>query len=63
MSSEDLEIDDDFVAEDSEEVEEDTPVETAKTNLAKRRMIDNMLEERRLRKQMAEYDFDLDYPP
>jgi hypothetical protein len=60
MSSEDLEIDDDFVAEDSEEVEEDTPVETAKTNLAKRRMIDNMLEERRLRKQMAEYDFDLD---
>ena len=56
MSSEDLEIDDDFVAEDSEEVEEDTP----KTNLAKRRMIDNMLEERRLRKQMAEYDFDLD---
>ena len=63
MSKEDLEIDDDFVAEDSEEVEEveeDTPVETAKTNLAKRRMIDNMLEERRLRKQMAEYDFDLD---
>lgn len=60
MSSEDLEIDDDFVAEDSEEVEEDAPVETAKTNLAKRRMIDNMLEERRLRKQMAEYDFDLD---
>mgnify|MGYP000876502760 FL=1 len=60
MSSEDLEIDDDFVAEDSEEVEEDTPVEAAKTNLAKRRMIDNMLEERRLRKQMAEYDFDLD---
>ncbi len=60
MSKEDLEIDDDFVAEDSEEVEEDTPVETAKTNLAKRRMIDNMFEERRLRKQMAEYDFDLD---
>ncbi|HAB91547.1 MAG TPA: hypothetical protein DCF43_04320 [Pseudomonas sp.] len=60
MSKEDLEIDDDFVAEDSEEVEEDTPVETAKTNLAKRRMIDNMLEERRLRKQMAEYDFDID---
>lgn len=60
MSSEDLEIDDDFIAEDSEVLEEETPVETAKTNLAKRRMIDNMLEERRLRKQMAEYDFDLD---
>lgn len=60
MSSEDLEIDDDFIAEDSEVVEEETPIETAKTNLAMRRMIDNMLEERRLRKQMAEYDFDLD---
>ena len=58
MSKEDLEIDDDFVAEDSEEVEEDTPVETAKTNLAKRRVIDNLLDERRLRRQLADYDFD-----
>ncbi len=60
MSSEDIEIDDDFVAEDSEEVEEDAPAEAAKTNLTKRRVIDNMLEERRLRKQLAEYDFDID---
>ncbi|MDY0250129.1 MAG: hypothetical protein RBR45_08785 [Pseudomonas sp.] len=60
MSSEDLELDDDFVAEDSEEVEDDAPAEAAKTNLTKRRVIDNMLEERRLRKQLAEYDFDID---
>lgn len=60
MSSEDLELDDDFIAEDSEVVEEETPAEAAKTNLTKRRVIDNMLEERRLRKQLAEYDFDLD---
>lgn len=35
------------------------PVETAKTNLSKRRTIDNMLEERRLQKQLADFDYDL----
>ena len=34
-------------------------VEVAKTNLSKRRTIDNLLEERRLQKQLADYDFDL----
>ncbi|MBK5533470.1 hypothetical protein JFT91_12780 [Pseudomonas sp. TH08] len=57
MSSdkEQLEIDDDIAAEtdDAEPV-----VEVAKTNLSKRRTIDNLLEERRLQKQLAEYDFD-----
>lgn len=59
MSSakEDLELDDDVVAEETEDTE--TPVEVAKTNLTKRRIIDNFLEERRLHKQLAEYDFDL----
>ncbi|NLO55301.1 MAG: hypothetical protein GX105_12775 [Gammaproteobacteria bacterium] len=61
MSKEDLELDDDdFIAEDAEEIEEEAPAEAAKTNLTKRRVIDNMLEERRLRKELAEYDFDLD---
>ena len=32
--------------------------EVAKTNLSKRRTIDNLLEERRLQKQLADYDFD-----
>ena len=53
-----LEVDDDLVAEDGEEAVE-APVEVAKTNLAKRRVIDNYLEERRLQKQLNDYDFDL----
>ncbi|WPC06364.1 PA3496 family putative envelope integrity protein [Pseudomonas sp. MBLB4123] len=56
-AKEDLELDDDFVADDSDDAE--APVEVAKTNLTKRRIIDNFLEERRLHKQLAEYDFDL----
>lgn len=54
---EQLDVEDDFVidADDSE-----TPsVEPAKTNLSKRRTIDNMLEERRLQKELADYDFDI----
>ncbi len=54
---EQLDIEDDFVidAHDS-----DAPtVEPAKTNLSKRRTIDNMLEERRLQRELADYDFDL----
>ncbi|MDY7219648.1 hypothetical protein TOI97_08745 [Denitrificimonas sp. JX-1] len=60
MSKEDLDLDDDFIAEDAEEIEEESPAVVAKTALAKRRMIDNLLAERRLQKQMADYDFDLD---
>ena len=54
---EQLEVEDDLV--ESDDGEEETPVEVAKTNLSKRRTIDNLLEERRLQKQLAEYDFDL----
>ena len=53
-----LEADDELVAEDGEEAAE-APIEVAKTNLAKRRVIDNYLEERRLQKQLNDYDFDL----
>ncbi|CRM25438.1 hypothetical protein [Pseudomonas sp. 22 E 5] len=55
---EQLDVEDDLVevADD----EGDAPVaEVAKTNLSKRRTIDNLLEERRLQKQLADYDFDL----
>ncbi|MBI6853930.1 MULTISPECIES: PA3496 family putative envelope integrity protein [Pseudomonas] len=55
---EQLDVEDDFIAVDSDESEQPT-VEPAKTNLSKRRTIDNMLEERRLQKQLADYDFDL----
>ncbi|MDX1299120.1 PA3496 family putative envelope integrity protein [uncultured Pseudomonas sp.] len=54
---EDLELDEDFVADDADDVE--APVEIAKTNLTKRRIIDNLLDERRLNRQLSEYDFDL----
>ena len=54
---EDIQIEDDFVGEDEDDTAE-APVEVAKTNLTKRRIIDNLLEERRLKKQLSDYDFD-----
>lgn len=54
---EEIEIEEDFSAEEAEEAE--APAEVAKTNLTKRRIIDNYLEERRLQKQLNDYDFDL----
>ena len=45
-------------AEDDDE-SSDAPVEVAKTNLTKRRIIDNLLEERRLQKELNDFDFDL----
>ncbi len=54
---EQLEVDDDLVESDDDGQE--APVEVAKTNLSKRRTIDNLLEERRLQTQLADYDFDL----
>lgn len=52
-----IEADDDLVVLESDEVP--APVEVAKANLSKRRTIDNLLEERRLQRQLADYDFDL----
>ncbi|MFJ1573214.1 PA3496 family putative envelope integrity protein [Pseudomonas sp. NPDC088322] len=54
---EDLVIDDDLVLSTDDEPE--PQVEVAKTNLDKRRTIDNLLEERRLQRQLADYDYDL----
>ena len=53
----DIDVDDDFES-DGEAPETVEPV-VSKTNLTKRRLIDNMLEERRLKRQISEYDFDL----
>ena len=55
---EDIQIEDDFIAEDDDESSE-AHVEVAKTNLTKRRIIDNLLEERRLQKELNDFDFDL----
>jgi len=55
---EQLEVEDDLVESDEDGAQ--VPLaEVAKTNLSKRRTIDNLLEERRLQKQLADYDFDL----
>ncbi|SDS05184.1 hypothetical protein SAMN05216198_1069 [Halopseudomonas litoralis] len=55
----DIELDDeDFVADEDEASETETS--TSKASLTRRRQIDNLLEERRLQKQLSEYDFDLD---
>jgi len=54
---EQLDVEEDFTAIETDDVE--PVVEVAKTNLSKRRTIDNLLEERRLQKQLADYDFDL----
>ncbi len=53
---EDLSIEDDI---DTVDDDVEPQVETAKTNLSKRRTIDNLLEERRLQKQLADFDYDL----
>ncbi len=55
---EQLDVDDDLTEVEVDD-SEPAPVEPAKTNLSKRRTIDNMLEERRLQRQLADYDFDL----
>ncbi|AZE87880.1 PA3496 family putative envelope integrity protein [Pseudomonas orientalis] len=55
---EQLEVDDELVELEDDEAPAPVP-EVAKTNLSKRLTIDNLLEERRLRKQLADYDFDL----
>jgi hypothetical protein len=52
----DIELDDEVSTDEQEEA----PVEVAKTNLTKRRIIDNLLDERRLKKQLNEYDFDFE---
>lgn len=54
---EQLDVEEDFIAVEADEVE--PVVEVAKTNLSKRRTIDNLLEERRLQRQLADYDYDL----
>lgn len=59
MSTDNEELDIDVESDASDEQETERPPEVAKTNLSKRRTIDNMLEERRLQKQLADYDFDL----
>ncbi len=52
-----IELDDDDFVEDDDAPEADSAA-TTKASLTKRRLIDNYLEERRLQKQLSDYDFD-----
>lgn len=54
----DVELDEDDFLEEDESPEAE--IGNAKTNLTRRRQIDDYLEERRLQKQLSDYDFDLD---
>ncbi|MBO3276338.1 PA3496 family putative envelope integrity protein [Pseudomonas schmalbachii] len=59
-AKEDLELEDEVtVVEDDADDDAEDAAEVARTNLTKRRIIDNYLEERRLQKQLSDYDFDL----
>lgn len=53
-----IELDDDDFVEEDDAPEADASLNT-KASLTKRRLIDNYLEERRLQKQLSDYDFDL----
>ncbi|AMB78487.1 MULTISPECIES: PA3496 family putative envelope integrity protein [Pseudomonas] len=55
---EQLEVEEDFPVSDPEEIVEPV-VEVAKTNLAKRRTIDALLAEKRLKKELEDYPYDL----
>ncbi|KTC51295.1 leucyl-tRNA synthetase [Pseudomonas fluorescens ABAC62] len=60
MSTDKQQLDEEEDLVESDDDGAEVPVaEVAKTNLSKRRTIDNLLEERRLQKQLADYDFDL----
>ncbi|WP_407644291.1 PA3496 family putative envelope integrity protein [Entomomonas moraniae] len=58
MSKEDIDLEDDFISDDLDDTEE-AEKDGVKNSLAKRRVIDNILEERRLNKQIADFDFDI----
>lgn len=53
----DVELDDDDFVEEEEAPEADS-APNSKASLTKRRLIDNYLEERRLQKQLTDYDFE-----
>ncbi|TVP91906.1 MAG: hypothetical protein EA348_03135 [Pseudomonadaceae bacterium] len=54
----DIELDDDDFIDEDDTPDTDNSV-NQRSNLTKRRQIDNYLEERRLQKQLSDYDFDL----
>jgi hypothetical protein len=56
----DFELDDSFNDDDSFEADESSKGANSKASLTKRRLIDDLLEEKRLLRSLKEYDFDLE---
>lgn len=57
-AKDDIELDEDDFLEEEEGSEAE--LVSSKSNLTRRRQIDDYLEQRRLQKELADYDFDLD---
>ncbi|GAA6129750.1 PA3496 family putative envelope integrity protein [Halopseudomonas sabulinigri] len=53
----DIELDDDEFIEDDDTPDTDS-APNSKASLTKRRLIDNYLEERRLQRELSDFDFD-----
>ncbi|MGB4342439.1 MAG: hypothetical protein WBJ03_02370 [Moraxellaceae bacterium] len=58
--SDDLELEDGFEESGETENDEVAKANAVKNSLTKRRVIDDLLEERRLQRKLRDFDFDLD---
>ena len=58
-SSQDFELDDSFIDDDAQ-FDESTGKLSAKESLEKRRLIDDLLAQRRLERELKELDYDFD---
>ena len=58
-SSQDFELDDSFIDDDAQ-FDETTSKLSAKESLEKRRLIDDLLAQRRLERELKELDYDFD---
>ncbi|MEY4516800.1 MAG: hypothetical protein RL180_1146 [Pseudomonadota bacterium] len=58
--SQDFELEDSFEDDAPFEADEGSKAANTKNSLTKRRLIDDLLEEKRLQRRLKEYDFDFD---
>ncbi|NAR54646.1 hypothetical protein GPS59_11655 [Acinetobacter haemolyticus] len=61
MSSTDFELDDDNYGEDDAGFDESSSKLSAKESLEKRRLIDDLLAQRRLERELKDFDYDRTY--
>ena len=60
MSSTDFELDDDNYGDDDVGFDESSGKVSAKESLEKRRLIDDLLAQRRLERELKDFDYDFD---